>query len=190
MSLFQILMAAAAAFFAYQLYIHVRNLQEPAKPSGSGHKPSVIDPEALIERADTAYGARDYERAVALLREAEVKAPKEAEIKAKLGYILAQTGALEEAERSYLQALELDDADERLHNALASLYRTQKRYEEAKTHYERSIEIAPEFAQTRFNYANLLLDMGDVQGAKALYEKAIELDPGFTQAKFELEKLK
>ncbi|MBN2896547.1 MAG: tetratricopeptide repeat protein [Campylobacterales bacterium] len=190
MSLFQILMAAVAAFFAYQLYLHVRNLQEPVKPSGAGKRPSPIDPEALVERADAAFGARNYERAINLLREAEGKAPKDAEIKAKLGYILTQTQAFEEAEQAYVQALELDEADERLHNALASLYRAQKRFDEAKKHYERSIEIAPEFAQTRFNFANLLLDMGDTQGAKALYEKAIELDPGFTQAKFELEKLK
>ncbi len=188
MTFFQILMAAAAAFFAYQLFNHVRNLEDPAK--AKPRTPSSFDPEVLVERADVAFGAGDEMQAIALLREAEAKAPHEGDIKAKLAYILAKNTQYEEAEEFYLKALELDAEDERLHNALASLYRTQKRFDEAKTHYERSVEIAPQYAPTRFNYANLLLDMGDTEGAKVLYRKAIELDPSFTQAKFELEKLK
>ncbi len=194
MNIFQILMLGISLYFAYQVYLHVTNLEDfPQKDSEKEKikKPlSIVDPEYLVNRADEAYEAGNTAEALRLLREAHAKDSENTDILNKLGFVLAKEGELEEAVSAYLDSLERNSEDDTVHNAIASVYRNLGDTDASRKHYEEALRIDDEYAITYFNFANLLVDLQELEKAKEMYQKAIDLDPEFAQAKFELEKLK
>lgn len=189
MTVFQLLLLGATAFFAYRIYDHIQSLQEPDSGEVAPRRVAPFDPEALIEAADKAYEATDLGKAKALLAEADVKMPDNPEILNRLGFILAKEGDVERAIEHYHASLKIEGEDDVVHNAIATLYRDKGDLIGAKTHYESALSIDDEYEVTYFNYANLLVDMGEKERAKEMYEKALKIKPDFIQAKFELDKL-
>jgi len=188
MTLFQIVMLIATAFFAFKIYEHIQNMQDPdegGEPNGT-----ASDAATLVELADDAYEVGQYARAKALLAEADVMAPDTPEILNKLAFVLAKEGDRERALEHYERSLQIDAADDLVHNAMASIYREQGDFEKAREHFLEALRIDPEYEVTYFNYANLLTETGEHDEAKNMYEKALELKPDFMQAKSELEKLR
>lgn len=192
MTLFQIIMLLVAAFFAYKIFQHIMELKDEEKHSG--HKdpppppkkaPSRIDPEFLVEQADSAYKDGDLKKALASLEEANAKDRNNPDIMNRLAFVLAKEGESEEAIRLYQESLAIQE-DDIAHNALASLFRQKGKFEEAKKHYEAALKIDSEYAITYYNYANLLVDMGDLDSAMMQYELALRYDPDFKEAKEEL----
>lgn len=199
MTLFQLLMLGASAFFAYKIYEHVQTLkdnQDMEKDDIQENIPrtveafSIFSPEALTQRADEAYELEDYSKALALLNEAHAKDPENAEILFKMGYVFAKNQNVDEAVNAYKKALEIDQENEYVHNSLASLYRSQNEYASARMHLNASLNINDTNPATYYNYGNLLVDMKNKEEAIKMYEKALELDPDLTPALDELNKLK
>jgi tetratricopeptide (TPR) repeat protein len=189
MTIFQLLLLGATAFFAYKVYEHINTLEDPPPAAPQRDSFSPIDPEALMEKADEAFMQEDYRRAAALLEEAHVKAPKNDEILMKLGFVLAKNGDLQSAIEVYKKALLIDSSDDVVHNAIASLYRRTSEFDKAKEHYEKALELDDAYEVTYYNYANLLVQLGEKERAKALYEKALEIRDDFVEARQELQKL-
>lgn len=196
MTVFQLLMLGASAFFAFKIYEHIQTLQDTQEgPSQNSDESKSVNafspfsPEALVEKADKAYEEEDLQKAVALLTEASAKDPENADILFKLGYILQQLGSDDEALERYKESLELDKENEFAHNAIASLYRKNSEYASAKLHLHASIEIDGENPVTYYNFGNLLVDMQKNSEAIEMYKKALELNPDFSEAKKELQKL-
>ena len=189
MTLFQIVMLIATAFFAFKIYEHVQNMEDPAEGRSSGRQPEPSDPQRLVDLADEAFEAEDLGKAKALLAEADSLAPDSPEILNKLAFILAKEGDERRAIDHYLHSLKIDPDDDLVHNALASIYRAKGDYVDARNHYEAALAIDDAYEVTYFNYANLLVDMEKPEEAKAMYDKALEIKPDFMQAKFEREKL-
>jgi len=185
MTLFQLLMLGASAFFAYKIYEHIQTLEDPKEEE----KKSDIPREVLIDKADEAMQKGDLQKALAIYSEANIKEPNDPETLFKMGYTLAQQDRDEEALEYYKEALALDADNSYIHQAMASLYRKMHLFEEAKKHLEKSLEIDANNPITYFNYGNLLVDMKDFDGAKKMYENALRLDATMTEAKEELEKL-
>lgn len=188
MTLFQILMLAASAFFAFKVYEHIGALQD-LEPKKSDSGVSSFDPQALVQRADEAFDEGDLQKALSLFVEANSKEPQESEVLFKMGYILQQLGDNTEALKYYKEALEGDKENEYIHNSIASVYRAQKEFVSAKLHLSASLGINDQNPVTYYNYGNLLADMKHLDEAKAMYKKAIELKDDFKEAKEELEKL-
>lgn len=191
MTIFQFILLAASAFFAYKIYEHVQSLkdEESAEHEPTREAFSPFDPEALVEKADEAYEREEYERAVALLVEADVKDPQNPDILFKLGYISNLLEQSEQALEYYKSALEVDGENEYIHNAIASIYRANGEYASAKLHLQASLNLNDTNATTYYNFGNLYQDMGHITEAKSMYEKALELNPELDAAKEELEKL-
>lgn len=198
MTVFQLLMLIASAFFAFKIYEHIQTLQDPEDRDDykRDNEPkdakafSPFDPEALVEKADTAFEEEDYQRALALLNEANVKDPNNEDILFKIAYILQKSGDNEEAKNYYKQALEVDDKNEFVHNSLASIYRQNGEFTSARMHLTASLDIDDQNPITYYNYGNLLVDMQKNDEALLMYTKAVEINPEFNEAKEELEKLK
>jgi len=199
MTVFQLLMLGASAFFAFKIYEHIQTLQDPdGKEDNNTHEDeektadafSPFSPEALIEKADIAYEEDDFQKALAFLIEANAKDPNNSEIVFKMGYILQKSGDNDEALKHYKEALELDKNNEFIHNSMASIYRANGEFSSAKLHLNASIEIDNENPITYYNYGNLFADTKHNEEAISMYEKALEINPEFTEAKEELEKLK
>lgn len=198
MSLFQLLMLGASAFFAFKIYEHIQTLQDPEESNNNvvpdneektADTFSPFSPEALIEKADSAYEEGDKQKALALLNEANAKDENNEEILFKIAYILHQSGNNEEALKYYKDALSLDKKNEIIHNAMASLYRANAEYASAKIHLKASLDIDGDNPITYYNYGNLLVDTEHLEEAKEMYKKALELNPEFLEAEEELKKL-
>jgi len=196
MTVFQLLMLGASAFFAFKIYEHIQTLQDPQQNDNTNEDDSKtaeafspFDPEALVIKADEAFQEKDFQKAIALLSEADAKQPNNAEILFKIGYILQQIGDNNEAISYYKKALEIDKNDEFIHNSMASIYRANGEFVSARMHLNDSLAIDDVNPITYYNYGNLLVDMEHPEEARTMYEKAIELNPEFTQAKDELGKL-
>ena len=202
MSLFQILMLGAAAFFAYKIYEHIQTLRDPEESNNTSNNNYDIDEEEktadtfspfsaeeLLEKADIAFEEGDKQKALALLHEANVRDTINEEILFKIAYILQQSGDNTQALKYYKDALSLDKKNEIIHNAMASLYRANGEYTSAKIHLKASLDIDSDNPITYYNYGNLLVDTESKEEAIQMYEKALELNPEFSEAKEELDKL-
>ena len=200
MTVFQLLMLGASAFFAFKIYEHIQTLQEPEQNSDnnsyshddekSAEAFSPFSPEALVEKADEAFEAEDYQKALALLIEANAKDSGNSDIIFKIAYILQKSGDSDEALKYYKEAVEIDSDNEFIHNSMASIYRANGEFTSAKVHLNASLEIDPQNPITYYNYGNLFVDMEHIEEAVAMYEKAVEINPDFKEAKQELEALK
>jgi len=200
MTIFQLLMLGASAFFAFRIYEHIQTLQEPKQndnnntPHANGEQKgadtfSPFSAQDLVEKADTAYEEEDFVKALALLNEANLKDENNEEILFKIAYILQKSGDDIEALKYYKEALSLDKRNEFIHNSMASIYRTNGEFTSARIHLKASLDIDDENALTYYNYGNLLVDMEHKEEAIEMYKKAIEINPEFEEAKVELEKL-
>jgi len=192
MTIFQIIMLAAAAFFAYQVYVYIQGMDEEAEPAFIQENEAIEiepSPDELIEEADKAYMDGEIEVARKRLEEIVSRYPDFAEGMNKLAFILAKQGDALGAEKYYKASLELEK-DDVTHNALATLLVSLDRNSEAEEHYKKALEIDSGYEVTWFNYANLMLRIGKHDEAKEMYQKVLDIDPGFEQAKEELENLK
>ena len=205
MTLLQVLMLGASAYFAYKIYEHIQTLEDKPENQDREYEPSqdekdeeyakvmqTFSPysvEELVESADEAYQNEEFQKALSLLNEANLKEPANAEILFKLGFISAKVGDNSMAINYYKQSLDIDKNDEFVHNSLASVYRAEGEFASAKMHLNDSLSIDGNNPVTYYNYANLMLDMNNEDVAREMYTKALELDPEFKEAKEELEKL-
>lgn len=186
MTVFQIIMLAISAFFAYKVYEHINQLEDNVEQEEPAESAKL---EEFVQKADEAFEKGDLVTCKKFLREALYLDQENIELIIKLAYLESETQNYEDAISYAKDALKLDENSDEAHAALGSFYRKKEMFAESKEAYEKAIELDANHEFYYFNYANLLVDMGDVEGAKEMYKKAIELDPDFMQAKFELEKL-
>jgi len=117
-------------------------------------------------------GLHAIEKAIKLL-------PEKASAWYYQGVIYTKMKHYEQAEVSYLKAIELDPQDASPWNGLGNLLQEHlERYEEAEPAYRKAIEIDPQNATPWNNLGNLLgKHLERYEEAAAVYHKAIELDP-------------
>jgi len=191
MTLFQLIMLGASAFFAYKIYEHIQTLKDPEE-EGEGRTQeafSTFDSDDLLQKADEAMEQGDLQKALAIYSEANYKEKNNPETLFKMGYVLAQQNRDDEALERYKEALELDKNNTYIHQAMASLYRKMGEFASARNHLNASLEIDENNPITYYNYGNLLVDMQRLEEAKEMYKKALSLDKDFKEAKEELKKL-
>lgn len=189
MTLFQLLMLGASAFFAFRVYEHIQGLKDTQPYSSEAREPSSFDPEFLVQKADEAFEEGNLEKAYNLFNEANSKVSQASEVLFKMGYILQQLEREDEALEYYKEALEGDKDNEYIHNSLATIFRARGEFASAKTHLSASLSIDNKNPLTYYNYGNLLVDMEHLEEAKEMYKNALEIKPDFIEAKEELEKL-
>ncbi|MFT7860687.1 MAG: tetratricopeptide repeat protein [Sulfurimonas sp.] len=186
MTLFQLLMLGASAFFAFKIYQHIQTLKDP---QGGERFEDPADIDLLIAAGDEEMQKGDFQKALAIYSEADYKVPNNAEVLFKIGYALIEQERYDEAVDSFKAILRLDDNNPAVYQALASVYRKMGQFEDAKYNLDAALLINDKNPITYYNYGNLLVDMDNDEDAKEMYAKAIELDPDFKEAKEELEKL-
>jgi tetratricopeptide (TPR) repeat protein len=110
-------------------------------------------------------------------------AMSELEIWNELGNIYFNTGAYDEAIRTYQKAIELDHGCGQSYSNLASIYVRQGRYAEAIPMLQKGIEIMDEASSKAFLWNQLgeaYRKLDDYDNATISYQKAAELDPDNT----------
>lgn len=201
MTLFQIILLAASAFFAWQIYKFINTLGEkggslpsetdsPRKPEQRPTDfPGTHDIGALIDKADDAYGEGKLADARIYLERAEKQDPDNPEVLNKLAFIYFKEGDAQTALHKYERSLALDPNDDLTHNAIAEVLRKLGRLDEAQEHYKSAADIDDTYAETYYNYGQLLIEKGDSEGARMMFGKALDLDPDHEAARAALEQL-
>jgi len=131
MSIFQLLMLGASAFFAYRIYEHIQTLQDPQnklneitevdEPKNS-EAFSPFDSSTLIDKADEARENDDLDKAVALYREANIKEPKNEEVLFFFFYTLAQLDRDDEALEYLLESIAIDNDNPFAYEEISKVY--------------------------------------------------------------------
>jgi len=153
MTLFQILMLGASAFFAYKIYEHIQTLQDPQEtpdedtqaPQRSADSFSTSSANALLEKADAKADEGNLDMALAIYSEANIKEPNNDETLFKMGYVLAKQERNEEALEYFKEALALDDKNPFTHLEMAMIYIKDEEIASARTHLNAALQIDPEF---------------------------------------------
>lgn len=97
-----------------------------------------------------------------------------------------QNGRLEEAEKGYLQLLQLFDDAPMLHYNLGLVYYEQGAFEKAAAAFEKGVEVSPEDVDLLFNLALAKRKCGDIQGAMKYYMLVLEREPQSVDALYNL----
>lgn len=93
------------------------------------------------------------------------------------GAALQQLGQLDQAEKEYSAALQVDPNYVKVHVNLALVLMSKSKLDEAKKYYERALQLDPHAGEVRSGYAYLLERLGRADEARAEYENAIRLSP-------------
>jgi len=157
MTLFQILMLGASAFFAYKIYEHIQTLQDPEETSNADAKMpqrsadsfSTSDSDTLLEKADAKVVEGNLDMALAIYSEANIKEPNNDETLFKMGYVLGKQERNEEALEYFKEALALDDKNPFTHLEIANIYSKNGEVASARTHLNTALELDPDLEKAQ-----------------------------------------
>lgn len=165
MTLFQILMLGASAFFAYKIYEHIQTLKDPEEDNSYDEQNSqtprtaeafsVFDSSSLIEKADEEVQKGDLQKALAIYSEANIKEPGNDETLFKMGYVFALQERNEEALEAFKEALSVDKENPFTHLEMALVYIKESEFASARTHLNAALEIDPELEKAKEALENL-----------------------------------
>ena len=145
--------------------------------------------EQLFTDANTAIEAGNLDEAITKLTQMTTEIPTCAACFAKLGDIYVKKNDLANAETAYLKAIEIDPAQAGPYNALASVYNSQKKFDEAAKMSAKANELGGASptgnnAESVYNQGIIFWNQGKIAEAKAQFAKAIELDPKMADAQY------
>jgi tetratricopeptide (TPR) repeat protein len=153
----------------------------PTVPQSGGLQSPPAAPAAApisIETRGDIYMARKmYREAIETFRQGS---PKDPVLLNKIGIAYHQLMQLDNARKSYQQALKLKPDYMEAENNLGTIYYAKKSYRRAISCYKKAIRMAPEEARTASIYSNLgtaYFARKNYKDASANYQKALDLDP-------------
>jgi len=142
MSVFQLLMLGASAYFAFKIYEHIQTLQEPDL-SADDTPPPLPDSEVdeLIQDGDEARERGDLDRALAIYSEAKINQPQNAEILFKMGYTMSELERYDEALDYFENSLKYDDNNPFTYLEMSKIYKELGEDDKAQHFYEKGVEL-------------------------------------------------
>lgn len=141
---------------------------------------------ALFDQANAAVDAGQYDDAIAKLTQISTELEKCAACYARMGDVYLKKNDLDNAEKSYLKAIDVDPTQAGAYGALASLYNQQKKLDEAAKMSAKALELMGDSgdASQVFNQGVIFWNQSKVPEAKAMFEKAAKLDPKMADAHY------
>ena len=157
MTLMQLLMLGASAFFAYKIYEHIQTLEDPKENNFDAHDApspvrtvdafSTFDSSSLIEKADKAREKGDLHMAMAIYSEANIKEPKNAETLFKMGYTLSLEKRDEEALEYFIDSVEIDKQNPFAYLEMEKIYKRMGEVEKAQNMRAFAVAIDASFKE-------------------------------------------
>jgi Tfp pilus assembly protein PilF len=99
-------------------------------------------------------------------------------------------GDSEKAKQAYLKALHYAPGSTAVHQALAEIYKNEKKLSNALVHLKAAVASEPEDRKLLENYAATLSEMGQYERSLEVYEKLLELDSANKTIQERVENLK
>ena len=150
MTIFQIIMLGASAYFAFKIYEHLQTLQDPKEQEMQNEDEptnrtidafSIFDSSTLIQKADEEREKENLERALAIYSEANIKDPNNAEILFKMGYTLALQDRDTEALEYLFEAIKNDASNPFSYKEVSKIYEKMGDSEKAQQYNKMAVEI-------------------------------------------------
>ncbi|MBW4438018.1 MAG: tetratricopeptide repeat protein [Pleurocapsa minor GSE-CHR-MK-17-07R] len=116
--------------------------------------------------------------------------PEEASIWSRRGLAYRRAGNLREAQNSYEQAIDLDNANGGAWNGLGMVHLVQNLYDEAASAFEMATRTAPHVAWYWRNLGDSLDMLQDYDAAAAAFEQALAIDPHHIATQRKLERMR
>ena len=140
---------------------------------------------AALETAGVqAMEARDWPKAIAVLRQAVAAAPDNAFTRLNLGTSLYLSGDGTAALEEYRAAVRLSPSLARAHFGMGVVLEGRKRDREAIEAFTAAVDSDPAFGEARFSLANALRRTGRVADSLAHYDAVLVRNPSASQASF------
>ncbi|MBA1432286.1 MAG: tetratricopeptide repeat protein [Epsilonproteobacteria bacterium] len=151
MTIFQLLMLGASAFFAYKIYEHIQTLQDTQEKdeSRSANDFSTFDATDLIQKADEALEQGHLDKALAIYSEANIKSPKNDEVLFKMGYTLAKQQRDDEALEYFDEALQEDANNPFTYLEMAKIYLRKDDKERAQNYLQKALALEPKLQEAK-----------------------------------------
>jgi tetratricopeptide (TPR) repeat protein len=157
------------------------------RPDRDGTMPANTElRRALNSEAQEALDANENERALGVLEQLTVIAPKSCETQNRLGKVWRNLGRLDLAETSYRRALSLDPHSADALIGLAGVEFQQGRLQEARGHLDTAIELAPGRIEAHELNGRVYESLGDFDGALGSYFRALGLDASCAAAQLRI----
>jgi Flp pilus assembly protein TadD len=168
-----------------------------ANPKGAGMSQEEIDKrnaqqkalEQLFNDANAAFDSGDYDTAITKLTEMTTQLDKCAPCNAKLGDAYMKKNDVDNAEKAYLKAIELDPTLAGPYSALATIYNNQKKFDDAAKMSAKANELMGTSATggnatSVLNQGIILWNQNKFPEAKVQFAKAVEMDPKLADAQY------
>lgn len=133
--------------------------------------------EDLLEQGETLAGEGLVEDALSRFEQALSLAPEEPEVIEAVGRALLELGRLEEAEASFVDALELDPTWAAPRLGLAAVCTRREEPFKVIHHLERAIEADPDSPETYAELGRYYGSLGEVELARATFERWTQAHP-------------
>lgn len=151
------------------------------------------DLDVYYNLGNTCVESEDFELAVQAYRRILRDYPQDTDLKEALSYALdrqgimsQQSGQYVEAERCYLEAIQLTPQRDGLYYNLGNAQRELGKPREAAQSYQQAIQHNPNDADAYNNLGNVLRELGDLQAAITAYQTSLKLNPKLYHAKVHL----
>jgi tetratricopeptide (TPR) repeat protein len=151
-------------------------------PAAAAQKPSVNTAQELAESAMTAFGRKDYDKAIADYTQAIRIDPKFATAYSNRGSAYGMKGDYDKAIADFTKAMELNPGIMYLYSNRGVAYFEKGDYDKAMVDYNQQIRIDPNLAQPYSGRGNVYYKRNDLDRALADHNQAIRLDPNLALA--------
>ncbi|MBL8135727.1 MAG: tetratricopeptide repeat protein [Acidobacteria bacterium] len=156
-------------------------------PVPPGADPKMAALKVAFDEGVAASRAQDYDTAIAKFQAALAAQPTCHECYYNIGFAYLQKKDEKQAEENWKKGLEQKADHAETLNALATLYNTQKRFDEAAAIGARAAASAPGGnADAIYNQGIILWNGGKIAEAKVKFEEAVKADPNHADSRFQL----
>jgi len=128
-------------------------------------------------------GNQDWESAMRLVDEKVAQAPKDMDVRAWRARVLAWSGRNAEAEKEYLEILNVTRDDPDVWMGLAGVYLREGKIQEAQHSIDAAVELDPKRADLHAARGRVLRAAGRPDDARSEFEKALALNPASAEAR-------
>lgn len=151
-----------------------------------GADPKIAEMRKAFDEGVTASRAKDYDTAIARFQAAIAAQPACAECYYNIGFAQLQKKDEKQAEEQWKKALEVKADHAETLTALATLYNSQKRFDEAAAVSAKVTAGGGGNADAIYNQGIILWNAGKIADAKVKFEETVAADPNHADGRFQL----
>jgi len=140
----------------------------------------------IIFSSITMYRNRYYKDKISFWQNAVTTSPSFAFNHNNLGAMYYLEEKLDEAEKEYKIAIEINNKEPMAHNNLGIIYKNKEKFQEADEEYDKELSFNPYYFAAYANKAILYGKMGRDEDALNAWKKSLEINPRFAKALYNI----